>query len=216
MNEEVVTSGESALPPSGDTGEVATNAQTPSTSTSEGSAVKQTSMQEKPAKVNLNDMPEHRAAVASRDREIAALRKQLSQANAQQEAAHLAGLNEPQREKYLREKAENEVQQLRNELAYRDENAQRDKDIADLSDTYGVPKEILENAATYNAAEKLAKEWQAQVKETARKYDEFASRNEGAKDSSGSGRSTKQTETRFAKAIADNDPVAALSALFED
>ncbi len=212
MSDEVATSAEVALLPSADAGQAATSETAPSTSDSGGSAVKQTSEQGKPAKVNLNDLPEFRTLKSQWDQREAQYQRQVSQLSEAQEAAKLAGMNEGQRNAYLVDKYKNAAELAMQEAQNLLMEQQRKQDIADLNAEFGVPVDVLENAANYAAAKKLAEGWKAQVRAAAREFEEKVQRNAPETGGGGNAKSTSQKDVRVQQAVEAKDPLAILDA----
>jgi hypothetical protein len=205
MADEVVTSAESALPPSVDAGQAVTSGVAPSTSEGIAAPVKATSE-------NWQDNPKYREQQAERDRREAALRNELNQIREQQETQKLASMSEPQRDKYLAGKYQQEAQALIEEKQAALEMEMRAKDIADLNAKHGVPVEVLETAATLKAAEKLADVWNRAVKEAAREYSDKVQRNAPDTGGGGGSKMTSQGDVLLAKAKQERDPLALLRA----
>lgn len=213
MSDEVVTSVADALPPSGDTGQAVTSIEAPSTSASGDVAVKQPSTQEKPAKVNLNDLPEYRNLKSEWDRREAQYRNELARLSEAQEASKLAGMNEGQRDKYLLEKYKTAAEQATQEAQNLLMEQQRAKDIADLSAEYGVPSELLEHAGNYTGAKEIARKYAADVKAAARNYEEKVQRNTPDTGGVVNAKSANQKDIRIQQAIEAADPIAILGAM---
>jgi murein L,D-transpeptidase YcbB/YkuD len=206
MADEVVTSVESALPPSTTVGQAVTSEVTPSTSEV---AVVATG---KPEKENWQNDPVYRQQQQERDRREAELKNQLQQILQQQETQKLASMSEPQRDKYLAGKYQQEAQALIEEKQAALEMEMRAKDIADLNAKHGVPVEVLETAATLKAAEKLADVWNRAVKEAAREYSDKVQRNAPDTGGGGGSKMTSQGDVLLAKAKQERDPLALLRA----
>ncbi len=215
MSDEVVTSDVDALLPSDDTGQAVTSADAPSTSGGGDVAVKRESSTAKSAKVNFQDFPEFLDYKSKFDRRNEELTRQVNQLMEAQEASRLAGMSEPQRDKYMLGKYKEQAEAATSEARAMLEEQQRTSDIAELSASYGIPKVLLEAAANLKAAETLAKEWKGQLKEAAREYTDKVARNSPETGGGGTSRSVSQSDAKYAKAIQDRDPLALIRAARE-
>lgn len=115
--------------------------------------------QETKAKVNWQDDPEYRRQQAEKDRRFAALEAELNQRKAAEREAKLAGMDKYEREKYLREEAEQERDKAKADAAYEKKLQQYYDDIEEISKKYGVKKSVIARAKSYDDAVALAEEW---------------------------------------------------------
>lgn len=128
--------------------------------TEQNSDKKASSKQEK---VNLQEFEEFKQYQAAAHRQLEQARRRAEQAEAQakqlteaQERAKMASMNDFEREKYLRTKAEEEAKRAKNQLEILQIEKRIETDLLNLSEKTGIPVAELKEAETWQEAQMLA------------------------------------------------------------
>ncbi len=136
----------------------------PGAQTSQTEAPQQTPEQgtQTPTKVNLQEFPEFREYQRQIGRTMTDLQQRAQALEQQQREAAMAQMTPEQRTQYQLQWQAQQIQNYQLELQRREQDVQRQKDIAELSRRSGAPASVFEAAETFEEATMLALEYARQ------------------------------------------------------
>jgi soluble cytochrome b562 len=129
--------------------------------TSVGNATETPQEQQTPKqeKVNLFDLPEFKGYQEQFNRTVRTLQTELQQMKQAQVQAQMSGMDDLEKANYALQLKEQEIGQYRQAMQQQQIEAQRQADLATLSEDSGAPMGVLNVAETYDQAVKLALKW---------------------------------------------------------
>jgi hypothetical protein len=113
----------------------------------------------KQEKVNLFDLPEFKGYQEQFNRTVRTLQTELQQMKQAQVQAQMSGMDDLEKANYALQLKEQEIGQYRQAMQQQQIEAQRQADLATLSEDSGAPMGVLNVAETYDQAVKLALKW---------------------------------------------------------
>lgn len=113
----------------------------------------------KPAKVNLQDLPEFRQFQAQQNRTITALQQELARIRQEAEQAKMAEMDDTEKLQYQIQQKDAVLRQMQEEMENQRLMAQRYADLQKLAQWSGASIETLDVAETYDDAVRLAMEF---------------------------------------------------------
>jgi hypothetical protein len=114
---------------------------------------------EKPAKVNLHELPEFKGYQEQFNRTVGALKYELEQLKAERAQAAMSGMDDLEKANFLLQQKEQEIANYRQAMQQAQIEQQRQRDLQALAEDSGAPMNVLGVAETYDEAVKLALKW---------------------------------------------------------
>lgn len=122
--------------------------------------VEETAPKGEPKKpVNLYELPEFRNVQSSWNKQLEEERQRRLQLEQKFEQDQVAKMNDFQKERYFRQKAEQTAQQLQDQLALMELREAKNRDIKQLSELTGAPMDVFEGAESLVEANMRGMAW---------------------------------------------------------